>query len=38
MIEVVDQEVKMVITVFEYLRGNMNLIRSEMKDVNEWNI
>lgn len=38
MIEAVDQEVKMVVTVFEYLKGNINLIRIEMKDINEWNI
>lgn len=29
MIEVIDKEVKMGITVFKYLKGNMNLIRSE---------
>lgn len=37
MIEVVDKEVKMVTTVFKYLKGNINLTRSEMKDENEWN-
>lgn len=37
MIEVVDREVKMVITMFKYLKGSMNLTRREMKDENKWN-